>query len=103
MSETIPSLTQEDGQSKDMVKENVEKLKQLFPEIVTDGEVDFETLKEELGQFREESNERYSFTWNGKSKARKLAMEPDRKSTRLNSSHVSISYAVFCLKKKTRM
>src|SRR5438876_8787719 len=26
--------------------------------------------------------------------------EPDRKSTRLNSSHPSISYAVFCLKKK---
>src|SRR3712207_7871159 len=26
--------------------------------------------------------------------------EPDRKSTRLNSSHVNISYAVFCLKKK---
>src|SRR5699024_12796556 len=26
--------------------------------------------------------------------------EQDRKSTRLNSSHVSISYAVFCLKKK---
>src|SRR5699024_11498524 len=28
------------------------------------------------------------------------ALEQDRKSTRLNSSHVSISYAVFCLKKK---
>src|SRR5690625_3759463 len=28
---------------------------------------------------------------------------PDRKSTRLNSSHVAISYAVFCLKKKTNM
>src|SRR5207249_7942851 len=27
----------------------------------------------------------------------------DRKSTRLNSSHVSISYAVFCLKKKTKV
>src|SRR5438067_5191559 len=27
----------------------------------------------------------------------------DRKSTRLNSSHVSISYAVFCLKKKKRI
>src|SRR5690625_6217678 len=27
---------------------------------------------------------------------------PDRKSTRLNSSHVAISYAVFCLKKKTK-
>src|SRR5699024_12031775 len=29
--------------------------------------------------------------------------EKDRKSTRLNSSHVSISYAVFCLKKKTHI
>src|SRR5438876_4793322 len=28
---------------------------------------------------------------------------PDRKSTRLNSSHPSISYAVFCLKKKTAL
>ena len=27
---------------------------------------------------------------------------PDRKSTRLNSSHKPISYAVFCLKKKTK-
>src|SRR5207302_3940418 len=27
---------------------------------------------------------------------------PDRKSTRLNSSHVKISYAVFCLKKKIK-
>src|SRR5699024_11389700 len=33
---------------------------------------------------------------------RKAFMKPDRKSTRLNSSHVSISYAVFCLKKKKR-
>src|SRR5699024_11949615 len=31
-----------------------------------------------------------------------VAVKADRKSTRLNSSHVSISYAVFCLKKKTR-
>src|SRR5690606_40838798 len=29
-----------------------------------------------------------------------LQRTPDRKSTRLNSSHVKISYAVFCLKKK---
>src|SRR5690349_23778231 len=29
-------------------------------------------------------------------------MQVDRKSTRLNSSHVEISYAVFCLKKKKR-
>src|SRR2546427_7734675 len=30
----------------------------------------------------------------------KVTIEPDRKSTRLNSSHSQISYAVFCLKKK---
>src|SRR5690606_40655872 len=30
-----------------------------------------------------------------------LACSQDRKSTRLNSSHVKISYAVFCLKKKS--
>src|SRR3989442_5774754 len=30
------------------------------------------------------------------------AADEDRKSTRLNSSHVRISYAVFCLKKKKR-
>src|SRR5699024_12236822 len=31
-----------------------------------------------------------------------ILIEQDRKSTRLNSSHVSISYAVFCLKKKKK-
>src|SRR2546426_5505994 len=34
--------------------------------------------------------------------ARPPARRPDRKSTRLNSSHLVISYAVFCLKKKKK-
>src|SRR5438445_12713416 len=34
--------------------------------------------------------------------ARNLRSRRDRKSTRLNSSHANISYAVFCLKKKKR-
>src|SRR5439155_17185946 len=32
----------------------------------------------------------------------KVSLSEDRKSTRLNSSHVAISYAVFCLKKKKK-
>src|SRR5256885_8157423 len=32
----------------------------------------------------------------------KFVLPPDRKSTRLNSSHLVISYAVFCLKKKKK-
>src|SRR5437868_11379202 len=47
---------------------------------------------------------RGSIDWGPRSReSRKPAWrktKPDRKSTRLNSSHVSISYAVFCLKKK---
>src|SRR5689334_24817111 len=35
--------------------------------------------------------------------ARHRAFAEDRKSTRLNSSHSSISYAVFCLKKKSKV
>src|SRR5256885_9497886 len=36
----------------------------------------------------------------GDLKSEKAGKKPDRKSTRLNSSHLVISYAVFCLKKK---
>src|SRR3712207_9279538 len=37
-----------------------------------------------------------------RSKRRRSRSPPDRKSTRLNSSHANISYAVFCLKKKKK-
>src|SRR5438874_6374251 len=44
---------------------------------------------------------RPGYTTGGKrSQAPKSILALDRKSTRLNSSHVEISYAVFCLKKK---
>src|SRR5689334_23770498 len=38
----------------------------------------------------------------GAEDGRRAVMAEDRKSTRLNSSHSSISYAVFCLKKKKK-
>src|SRR2546426_4773556 len=38
----------------------------------------------------------------GSSSTRSVATRSDRKSTRLNSSHLVISYAVFCLKKKKK-
>src|SRR5437867_6226287 len=43
-----------------------------------------------------------SFTAAGAVVAANLSGSEDRKSTRLNSSHRTISYAVFCLKKKTK-
>ena len=59
----------------DMVGDNVKKLAQLFPAAVKDGEVDFEALKEELGQFVEVDSEKYELTWAGKKNAKKIAQE----------------------------
>jgi adenine-specific DNA-methyltransferase len=73
------------GKSKDITAENIDKLKQLFPEAFTeDGttkdtkstKIDFEVLKELLGEYVSDKEERYSFTWNGKSKARMIAQTP---------------------------
>src|SRR5437667_7435618 len=38
----------------------------------------------------------------GRQRAMMSCVQGDRKSTRLNSSHITISYAVFCLKKKKK-
>ncbi|MBP8791514.1 MAG: site-specific DNA-methyltransferase [Breznakibacter sp.] len=65
-----------DGKTMDIVAENVGKLKELFPEAFTEGKVDFDALKEVLGTFVDDRDERYSFTWNGKSKARMIAQTP---------------------------
>ena len=65
-----------DGKTMDIVAENVGKLKGLFPAAFTEGKVDFEALKEVLGTFVDDRDERYSFTWNGKSKARMIAQTP---------------------------
>src|SRR2546430_8730178 len=43
-----------------------------------------------------------SFTRSAKKQCQRVTVLPDRKSTRLNSSHSQISYAVFCLKKKKK-
>jgi adenine-specific DNA-methyltransferase len=64
------------GKSKDIAAENIAKLKELFPEAFTEGKVDFDALKEVLGTFVDDRDERYSFTWNGKSKARMIAQTP---------------------------
>ena len=59
----------------DIVGDNVKKLAQLFPSAVKDGEVDFDALKEELGQFTEVGSEKYELTWAGKKNAKKIAQE----------------------------
>lgn len=63
-------------QSKDIVDDNIAKLKALFPEIVTEGNIDFTALQEILGEEIEEGEEYYRFTWAGKAQARREAHKP---------------------------
>lgn len=65
-----------DGKSLDLEKMNVEKIKELFPNVVTEGKIDFEKLRLILGDEIEERIERYQFTWNGKSDSIRLAQTP---------------------------
>ena len=65
-----------DGKSIDLEKHSIEKIKELFPEVVTEGSIDFDKLRLILGDEVEESIEKYQFTWNGKSQTIKLAQKP---------------------------
>lgn len=58
-----------DGNSKDIVLDNISRLKEIFPEIVTEDKIDFDTLKKVLGENVDDSKERYNFTWPGKTQA----------------------------------
>jgi len=64
------------GKNKDIVKYNIGKLKQLFPDVFTEDGVDFDALKDTLGEYVDDKEERYQFTWHGKAKARRLAQTP---------------------------
>jgi adenine-specific DNA-methyltransferase len=64
------------SQSADLVQNNIDKLKSLFPEILTEGKIDFKVLQQVLGEEVEEEEEYYRFTWAGKSQARQEAHKP---------------------------
>lgn len=64
------------GLSLDLEKENIDKLKELFPAAVEEGKINFDMLRSLLGDEVDDSREKYQFTWNGKAKSIKLAQTP---------------------------
>src|SRR3990170_1042775 len=58
-----------DGKSTDISKEKIEQLKRLFPEAVTEGQVDWEKLRLALGDDVNITDERYVLNWAGKGDA----------------------------------
>src|SRR5687767_10766218 len=62
--------------SADLITENVDWLRALFPEAFTEGMIAFEVLRELLGGVLDEREEKYGLNWHGKRRARQLALTP---------------------------
>lgn len=74
----MEKVTQEDGHSADIVGGNIEKLQGLFPDAFREGKIDFEVLRQLLGDSSvlSEGEEKYGLNWHGKKKARQIALTP---------------------------
>ncbi|WP_088742656.1 site-specific DNA-methyltransferase [Cobetia sp. QF-1] len=68
----------EDGQSLDVISENIDRLKELFPEAFSEGAVNFDTLRQLLGDAAvlNEGEEKFGLSWYGKKRARQIALTP---------------------------
>ena len=64
------------GESMDITAENIKAMEQFFPEAFEEGKIDFDVLRQLLGDFVDDAQERYSFKWNGKGKALRLSQTP---------------------------
>ncbi len=62
--------------STDIVADNLQRLKALFPEAFTEGKADFTVFRQLLGGAVDESEEKYGLNWHGKRRARQLALTP---------------------------
>src|SRR5437762_14347744 len=55
--------------SPDILIEQTEQLKRIFPQVFSEGKIDFKKLRAALGDMVDTQPERYSFTWAGKRNA----------------------------------
>ena len=62
--------------SADVVAENAAQLKALFPDAFTEGKIDFDVLRQILGDVVDDGEEKYGLNWHGKRQARRLALTP---------------------------
>ena len=67
---------QMNGQSYNIVEQNIENLKQIFPEVFNENKIDFDKLQNVLGNYIDTDEEKYRFTWNGKMNALRLSQTP---------------------------
>ncbi|GAP24930.1 adenine specific DNA methylase Mod [Gluconobacter frateurii NBRC 101659] len=65
-----------DTKSADIVAENIESLKTLFPDAFEERKINFDVLRQLLGGAVDKKDEKYGLNWHGKRKARQLALTP---------------------------
>ena len=65
-------------QSMNITEDNISKLNSLFPEAFNENGIDFDVLKQLLGENVDDKEERYGLNWHGKRQARQLALTPSR-------------------------
>jgi adenine-specific DNA-methyltransferase len=64
--------------SPDLIADQVERLRAIFPDAFCEGRVDWDRLRATLGELVDERPERYSFTWAGKQDAIRTLQIPSR-------------------------
>lgn len=69
------NIPQAESKSADLVAQNLEQLKQIFPEVIKEGRVDFEALNDLLGNYGDTAEERFALNWAGKANARREAQK----------------------------
>lgn len=69
------NIPQAESQSADLIQENIEQLKQIFPEVIKEGRVDFDALNDLLGNYADIPEERFYLNWAGKVNARREAQK----------------------------
>ena len=75
---TVSPVTASDpaAQSADTVSGNIQTLKTLFPDAFAEGKIDFDVLRQLLGDAVDDGDEKYGLNWSGKRQARRLALTP---------------------------
>lgn len=69
--------------SKNIINNNIDKIGSLFPNVIKEGKIDFNELKQELSdELIEENNEKYHLNWVGKNKAKIESNIPINKTLR---------------------
>lgn len=71
-----------DARSMDLIQNNINNIRRIFPEIVKEEKIDFNKLRLLLGDYIDENNDLYELTWKGKNEAIKSSQIPSMSTLR---------------------